>query len=70
VLPSSQIPQICGRTLQMVKTYVTMTKFGEFHSERMELYFIANNVVDGKKAAVLLSVIGIMTYSLNGTADT
>jgi len=42
----------------------------------MELYFIVNNVADGKKVAVLFSVISIMTYSLlcnllpNDTADT
>ena len=32
--------------------------------EQLELYLTANDVADGKKVAVLLSVIGVKTYSL------
>ena len=53
-----------------------MTSYGrikEFHPEegsnesyleRVELFFIANEVADGKKVAVFLSVIGSKTYAI------
>ena len=34
------------------------------YSERLEQFFVANDIADGKKVAVLLTVIGTKAYTL------
>jgi len=36
----------------------------ECYTERLEAYFIANNIANDKKAALLISEIGAQTYAL------
>ena len=56
---------------------MTMAAFGELkqfepevekissYLERVELYFTANDIPEGRRVAVFLSVIGAKTYSLH-----
>ena len=56
--------------LQLATRMISFGRINEFQAEneayleRVELFFQANDIADGKKVAVFLSVIGGKTYTL------
>ena len=47
-----------------VDIYDSNVEIFQNYAERLEQYFIANDVAEGKRAATLLSCIGAKTYQL------
>ena len=48
----------------ILKEYLPENELFSSYMERVELFFVANDIPDEKKVAVLLSVVGSKNYSL------